>query len=127
MTLIIAYFIIVPYLSFLLIVNELNHSIAKLPLLEKTGVISANGGSVTVSNENADAIFIVAIGGWNSSQLFAVMTANGGTPKKTLLASYNQGSTNYPVSANSNWGFIITNDTTYAVTYSIYKIKKNLG
>lgn len=103
----------------------LKSDISKLPLFEKNGVIAANGGTVTVSNENADAIFIVAIGGWNYSQLFTVMTTNGGAPKKALLASYTQGSTDFPITASGSWGFIITNNTSYAQTYSIYKIRKN--
>ena len=105
---------------------DLNVAINKFPQLVTSSTITANGGTLSILSNNSTSIYIVAIGGWNYSQLFSVMPANGGEPKSVILASFSNRTTDYTFSANGQWGFTITNNTEYQTNCSIYEIKKNI-
>ena len=92
--------------------------------IKKQAQILPNGTLSVPSDYGGGALFLMVIGGWNYSQISIVMPNNGGTPIKKTLASYSEGSTNFPVSANGSWGFTITNNTAYAVPCSVYIIPK---
>lgn len=107
-------------------ITNISNTLAKGIQYVGSNTILANGGTFSISSTTANKIYIVAIGGWNFSQLFVVMPANGDVPKKIVLASYTSSSSNYPVSANGAWGFKITNDTSYATNCVVYAIDKSV-